>query len=149
MNTKTNGRVWRRIGRRKSRSKTHAATAVEFAFVAPVVMLLILGAVMFCGVLMTQNTLTAAARSGGRVGSLQSTETKADIETVVKDRLDRAGVDSSKVTINVSPDDLTNISTGAEVTVSVSMPLSEMLWFDMGGMMSSKSVSAEVKFMRE
>ena len=80
------------ILRRKTFLGRDGATAVEFALVAPLVILFVFCGVMFFGVLMTQNTLTAAARAGGRVASRPYVTSTATVNTAVQDRLQQAGV---------------------------------------------------------
>ena len=107
--------------------RTGAAT-VEFAIVAPIVFLVVLGLVQFASLLMCQNMLTVAAREGARLASMSSTISKDLVVSEMEERLSHAGIDPNQVTINVNPTNLGSLNTGDEVSISVSVPLSEMGW---------------------
>ncbi len=63
------------------------ATAVEFAIVLPVLLLLILGIIEFSFLLFNKAVITNAAREGARAGIVQRIPrvTSSEIETKVKD----------------------------------------------------------------
>lgn len=60
------------IGRRSIGSDTRGVTLVEFAFVAPVMIVLLLGMMDLCYRLYVQSILTGAVQRAGRDGSLES-----------------------------------------------------------------------------
>ena len=64
------GRERERQWNEPCRRSRHGATCVEFAFVAPIVIMMVFGLVHFAALLMSQNVLTAAAREGGRMASM-------------------------------------------------------------------------------
>lgn len=138
-----------RIRRRKTIVRHRGATAVEFALVAPVVILVVFGAVVLAGLFMTQNTLTAAAREGGRVASLPSVTSQATIVAAVHERLQEGGVNPEWVTIDVSPTGLGSLTTGDEVSVSVSMLFSSSTWPQLIGIPSNTVLAAETTYIRE
>ena len=125
------------------------ATVVEFAMVAPVVFLFVLGAVMFDGVLMTQNTLTAAAREGGRVASLPHVASGETVVNAVEERLRQGGADPELATIVVDPPALGGLISGSEVTVTVSMPLSQSTWLPFGNFLTDGDLVAQMTHLRE
>lgn len=133
----------------KQRASRKGATAVEFAVVVPIVILLILCAVMFSGVLMTQNTLTAAARAGGRVACLSSVTSDNAVVAAVKDRLQQGGVDPDQATIDVTPSDLSSVNAGDEISVTVSIPMNQTTWWQWGDIPESKNLVSEISFIRE
>ncbi len=142
-------RYHRSVTRRKAFLRRKGSTAVEFALVSPVVFLIIFGAIMFFGVLMTQNTLAAAARAGGRVASPTSVTSSVTVVDAVRQRLLKGGVDIQSVTVNVSPTDFSNLKTGDEVSITVSMPLNKSTWLQFGGFLSDNDMAAEMTFLRE
>jgi Flp pilus assembly protein TadG len=137
------------IPRRKSFLRRDGATLVEFALVASVVFLFVLAGIMFYGVLMTQNTLTAAAREGCRLASLPDVTSTATVIDAVEDRIERGGADPAWATIAVSPADMSNLDTGDEVSVSVSMPLSRSTWIQVGAILPDGNLDAEITYIRE
>jgi Flp pilus assembly protein TadG len=97
------------------------ASAVEFALVLPVLMLILFGTIEFGMVMYSREILTNASREGARAGIVQQIPkpTEGQIQSVVTNYLTGTGIDPANVTINVTgeggvfPNDL---------TVSVSYP---------------------------
>ena len=135
--------------RRKGFLRRRGATVLEFALVAPVVLFFFFAAVMFDGMLMSQNMLTAAAREGGRLASLPSANSQEAVIAAVQESLRQGGADPDCATIDVDPTDLGSLSTGDEVTISVSLPLGKSTWFPLAGLVPDKSLSTEITFIRE
>ena len=136
------------MNRMKSRSKRRrGASAVEFAIVAPIVFLVVLALMQFAGVLMSQNTITAAAREGARLVSMPASDSKKDIKDAVKQRLEIGGVDASLATITVRPN-LSTVQAGDEVRVAVSAPLNRMGWI-WAMTPPDSTLSAEISCVRE
>jgi len=135
--------------RRPARRRRRGATVVEFALVAPIVLLCVFSAVVFYGMLTTQNTLTAAAREGGRTASLPHVISQTAVIEAVEDRLRRGGADPVWATIEVSPADLGSLTTGDEVRISVSMPLSRSTWLPLAGVPSAAALASEITYIRE
>ena len=100
-------------------------TAVEFAIVAPLLFLLVLGMVEFGRMVMVQQILTNGSREGARRAILEQA-TVSEVETVVADYLRSTSV--SGATVTVDPDTLTHIGFGDPVTVTVSVPYSQVSW---------------------
>ena len=116
------------VRRKLRRTNRKGATAVEFAFVAPVVFLVLLALIQFASLSMSQNLLTSAAREGGRVAAMPSTVSSSTVVAAVEDRLQRGGIDPNLATVNVNPTALGNLSTGQELTITVLVPLRDMAW---------------------
>ena len=135
--------------KRKSRSaERNGVSAVEFALVAPVVFLILLALIQFAGLLMSKNLLTAAAREGGRVASMPGTVSTDTVVAAVEDRLQRGGIDPSLVTVSVNPTSLSSVTSGQELRVSVSAPISDMGWI-FAIAPPSANLSAEITYDRE
>lgn len=83
------------------RSGERGAVIIEFAMVAPVLIMLVLGVVQVALLLSQQQGLTAAAREGARTASFPSS-TRADIDAAVADAY--ATTVGSPPTIVVTPD---------------------------------------------
>ena len=91
------------------------AAAVEFALVAPVLILLLLGIVEFSKVYNTQSTLSAAAREGARVMALSNDRTAAT--TAVRDAA--TGLALTAAQVQVTPNTCEGAATTDTVTVTV------------------------------
>ena len=113
----------RRLARR-----TDGAIAVEFAFVAPMLILLTVGAIDGGRMLLAMNTLEKLANEGARFASVRGSEysspvTEADVETYLDAKA--TGLDASKLAVVVTwPDALPTFNApGNRVTVAVTYPL--------------------------
>ena len=109
---------------RRDRARRGAAL-VEFALVAPVFLLLLVGSVEFGRAIMVQEALTNASREGARVGILDGA-TSSDVSSAVNTYL--AGMSISGATTAVTPTDPGLSPVGTQVTVSVSIPYSTVTW---------------------
>lgn len=110
--------------RQQTFSHRTAATTVEFAFVAPVVLTLVFGVFELSRVIMVKQALTNAAREGCRTATLATTRTTARAEAVLRDRLE--GIvyghnDASQVRVQWSPSDLATIQSQTSITTTVSI----------------------------
>ena len=103
------------------------ATLVEFAFVVPVFFTLMLGIFEFGKGFMCLHILANAARQGCRVAILDGRGT-SDVTSTV-DRLlqsERISGYSISVLVNDSAGNPLNAASGDEITVSISIPVSEI-----------------------
>ncbi len=109
--------------------RRRATTAVEFAVVAPIYLLVVLGIIELGRGLMVEMLLFNAARIGARTGTLEGTST-ANINTAVTDYLSSVGMSTESVTVDVN-DNVKDASTavaGDEITVVVSISASTVTW---------------------
>jgi hypothetical protein len=95
---------------------------------------------------MVQQVLTNAAREGARVGVLDSS-TVTDVETTVTSYLTGGGV--SGATVTVTPNPLSSAGYGAPVTVTVSVPFSQVSWLPSPMFLKTTSLSASTVMRRE
>jgi Flp pilus assembly protein TadG len=108
---------------RKQLRNERGASAVEFAFIVPLLLILVLGIVEFAHAFQVQGTLSAAAREGVRVMALHNdpTEAKATVRTAA-DSLNPALTDA-QITISPSSCPQTGTSTTlVRLTISYPMP---------------------------
>jgi Flp pilus assembly protein TadG len=110
---------------RLCRKYRRGAAAVEFAIVAPVFFLMILGMIEFGRMIMVQQVLTNASREGARVAVLDGAAT-ADVVNKVHDYLTAAHL--PVVNPTVSPDPPSSANYGDPVTVTVQIPFSQVSW---------------------
>jgi len=137
---------------RPCRSKRPGAAAVEFALVAPLFFLVVLGMVELGRAVMVMQIVTNAAREGARLavidGPTATPTTTAIVQNWVKSYLGNAGVSSTAATISVSPEPST-ATDGTQITVIVTIPYSAVSWLPTARFMSDKSLSAKVVMRRE
>jgi Flp pilus assembly protein TadG len=101
------------------------AATVEFAVVAPVFLLFVVGIVEFGRALMVQQLLTNAAREGARVGVLDNSQT-GDVTSAVSNYLAGGGVSGATTTVTPSPP--SSAAYGSPVTVTITVPYSSVSW---------------------
>ncbi|WP_145282742.1 TadE family protein [Pirellulimonas nuda] len=133
-----------RPGRRTDRRRGAAVT--EFAIVAPVFFLVILGMIEFGRMAMVQQVITNAAREGARIAVLDGA-TKNKVTQRVADYLVSAGVNSA--TVGVTPDPPDSAKYGESVSVSVSIPFAEVSWLPTPRFIGGHVLRAESVMRRE
>jgi Flp pilus assembly protein TadG len=109
-----------------------AATAVEFAFVAPVFFVIVLGIFEFGRACMVNELLTEAARRGCRQGVIENTSSAA-IKQAATDYLTSVGIsgETAGVSVNDQPVDQVDAQSYpayTEITVIVTVPASSASW---------------------
>ena len=134
--------------RRKVRRDRRGASTVEFAVVAPIVFLILLSLMQFAGLLMSQNVITSAARTGGRMASLPVTESSSAVIAAVHADLQRGGIDPNVVSVSVTPTILTDLEPGDEINVSVSASISDLGWIWVIAPPDA-NLGAEISYQRE
>jgi Flp pilus assembly protein TadG len=98
---------------------------VEFAVVAPVFLLLVFGMIEYGRMVMVQQVITNASREGARVAVLDGSTT-ASVTSAVTSYLTAGSITGASVTVN--PDPPSNAQYGDPVTVTVSIPFSQVSW---------------------
>ena len=130
---------------------TRAATvrgvaAVEFAIVAPIFFLVVLGIIEFGRMAMVQQVLTNAAREGARVGVLDGS-TKAKVLSAAGQYLNGAAVSTANV--QVQPDPPSSAGYGEPITVTVTVPFDDVSWLPAPFFLGGRTLSAEAVMRRE
>ena len=107
---------------KKLRSES-GASAVEFALLLPVLMMILFGIIEFGMALYRQAILTNASREGARLGIVQSVPpiTTAAVDARINTYLTSAGITPGSVTRN-SPFPGVGGVTGTLVTVTLTLP---------------------------
>src|SRR5437764_4033585 len=80
----------------------YGSGAVEFAFVAPVFFVMVLGVFEFGRAMMVQTLLTSAAQQGARAGALNGSQA-GDVTSAVNNYLSGAGVSGASTACSPSP----------------------------------------------
>jgi Flp pilus assembly protein TadG len=136
--------------RRPSRSiKRRGASAVEMALVAPVLVTLLLGMIEAARLGMVAQMLTTAAREGCRVAVLDGM-TQTDVQTRITAVLSGSGISVGTVTPTCpSTYTWTSAPTGTAITVSLSVPYSQVTWLKVPGFFSGVTISASATMSSE
>jgi len=131
---------------RSYRRYRRAAAAVEFAIVAPVFFLLVLGMIEYGRMVMVQQVITNASREGARQAVLDGATT-AEVQTVVNDYLASGSITGATVTVTPNPP--TDAEFGDPVTVAVSIPFSQVSWLPSPMYLGGKTLIATTVMRRE
>ncbi|MEL7563574.1 MAG: TadE family protein [Dehalobacterium sp.] len=91
---------------------------VELALILPILLLLIFGIVEFGRIFSTQLLLTSSAREAARIAAVGA----SDIAIVTNVENNASVLDSSKIMVTISPDELSRIR-GNAVTVHIEYPV--------------------------
>ena len=108
-----------------NRPKRRGVAAVEFALVAPLFILLVMGMIEVGRGLIVQQILTNAAREGAREAVMDGA-TKSEVQTVVTNYLTASTIPGA--TVAVTPDPPSSAGARQAVTVTVSVSVSDVKW---------------------
>jgi Flp pilus assembly protein TadG len=126
------------------RRKEDGQALVEFAFVVPVLLLLVLGIIQFGILFNNYITLTDAVRAGARQAAVSRMLPNPTQVTTDRVRRSAAGLDSNKLTVSVAVWDPATSSAiwaqGGDVTVTARYPFSVNL---LGFVVKSGDLKAE------
>jgi Flp pilus assembly protein TadG len=129
--------------------KRLGVAAVEFAFVAPFLMVVILGIIEFGRVLMVAQILTNGAREGCRTAVLPGSTMSAARQTAVT-YLNNSSIPvadpSNQITISPDP---SSSAPGTAVTVTVSVPFNSVSWLPGPLFMGGKTLTSSVVMRME
>ena len=127
--------------RRLAPNQRRGIAAVEFAVIAPVFFILLIGIVEFGRMLMVQQVLTNASREGAR-RAVQEEATAAEVKQLVRDYLTNASISSSAAKIEVSPAGLNSVALGDDVTVSLAVSFNDVSWIPSPWFLDGVSLTA-------
>src|SRR3954451_6753111 len=127
-----------RLRRLARASLRRGAAVTEFAIVAPVFFLMVIGFIEFGRALMVQQVLVNASRVGARMATTTGS-TSTGVQTAVTNYT--SGVAISDVTATVSPDPAT-AAAGTTITVTASVPFSKVSWMKSPWFLTGKTLTA-------
>jgi hypothetical protein len=116
---------------------TKGAGAVEFAIIAPVFILLLLGIIEFSNIFLVQNHMTEVARDTVRqlaTGRIERDEARSFVEERLKDKVD------AEVLVTVTE---TSVDKGTDILVWLGVPLGDVAMFDLWFHSTRSSGSSE------
>jgi len=126
--------------------KRRGAAVVEFAIVAPIFFLMVLGIIEFGRMVMVQQVITNASREGARIAILDDT-TAGDVRATVDNYLTNATVTGAEVTID--PDPPSDAGYGEPVSVTVSVPFDQVSWLPSPMFLGGTTLTASTVMRRE
>lgn len=140
-----------------------AAAALEFALVAPILTVLLLGAIDVGQFANVGQAVSNASREGARVAAREDTLNVSEVESAVSGYLANsfpnvptATLDAA-VEVNVTDGgggavwggDLTTISTGSPLSVEVVVQFDCLRWLDVTGLMDGRTLRTTTVMRRE
>ena len=126
------------------------AAAVEFACVAPLLFVVILGIIEFGRAMMVSELLNNAARNGARTGALTGSDNSA-ITSAVNNSLSGTGISgaSSSIKVNGYSANASAAVSGDAILVSVTVPYANVSWLPVTQFLSGKTLGSTVVMRRE
>ena len=135
--------------RPSKRWRRRGASAVELAMVSPVLVTLLLGMIEGARLGMVTQLLTTAAREGCRVAVLDGM-TQTDVQNRITTVLSGSGISVDTVTPTcTSPYTWTSAPSGTAITVSLSVPYSQVSWLKLSGFFGGATISASATMSSE
>ncbi len=139
--TQRNNRMtFRRRGTRR-----FGAAATEFAIVAPVFFLMVIGFIEFGRALMVQQVLVSASRVGARMASTTGATTSG-VQSAVQTYT--TGVAVPGVSVTVSPNPAT-AAAGTTITVTATVPFNNVSWMNAPWFLGGKTLRASSQMRKE
>jgi hypothetical protein len=109
------------------RSCRRGAALVEFAIVAPVLLLLLVGSIEVGRGINVKNRCAEAARAGARVFSMRKSKTEDDVRGMVDQIMQESNL--TNYTTTLDPDPTSEIEQLDPVTVTVSIAAEDASWY--------------------
>lgn len=127
------------------RRKRRGTAAVEFALVAPVFFLLVLGMIEYGRMVMVQQVITNASREGARAAVLDGA-TWNEVQTVVTGYLQSGSISGATCP---QPDNFDTAKFGDPITITVSVPFDQVSWLPSPMYLGGKTLTATTVMRRE
>lgn len=143
MNTKNQRRF---VQHPRCQSSRIGAAVVEFAVVAPIMIMLTMGLMEVGRMVMVKQLMLSASREGARLGTLPGVSEGEVIERV-QDELKGVGING--VSVTVTPANLIAAPSGTAVTVSLSVPSSQISWVNTPMFSANTVIDASTTMRRE
>jgi Flp pilus assembly protein TadG len=136
----------------KCQRQRRGAAVVEFALVAPLFFLIVLGLIEMGRACMVAEQLTEAARRGCRQGVIEGTASAA-IKQAATDYLTSVGINGETASVSVNDGtadsvEAQNMPAYTEITVNITIPVTSFTWLPGGGFLSG-NLSGQYTMRRE
>ena len=129
-----------------ARLKRTGAAIAEFAVVAPILFMFVLGIIEFGRMIMVKQTMTSAAREACRVAVLPGTDT-SNIIARAQASLDAAGI--TGYTIQMDPNPPSSAAEGDPVTITITVPSDDVTWLPSPIYFAGKTLEGKCVMRRE
>ena len=132
------------------RPARRGVAAVEFAVVASLLFMLLLGIIEIGRAMMVLEMLNNAARNGARVASLQGSDNTA-VTAAANSALANAGFSgtSTAVQVNGATANVNTAVPGDLITVTVSVPYNNVTWLPTSMFLAGRTLGSTVVMRRE
>lgn len=131
--------------RRRHTILRRGAAATEFAIVAPVFFLMVVGFIELGRALMVQQVLINASRVGARMASTTGA-TSSSVQSAVQDYTASVAVPGVSVAISPNP---STAAAGTAITVTASVPFDNVSWMSTPWFLGGKTLSADSQMRKE
>ena len=130
------------------RKKRSGTAAVEFALVAPVFFLLVIGIVEYGRMVMVQQVIVNASREGARQAVLEGATATEVIETVVSYGMEGA-VTIHAADVILAPANLEEADFGDPIQITITIPFDQVSWLPAPMYLAGKNLVATTAMRRE
>lgn len=121
------------------------AALVEFAIVAPLMILFTMGLIDIGRMTMVKQLLVTASREGARQASLPAA-TSDSVQADVLQMLSNSGVTG---VVTISPSSVSSTAPGSTITVTIAADANSVSWMGSSMFMSGKNLTASTSMRRE
>jgi Flp pilus assembly protein TadG len=132
--------------RARPKNVRYGAAIVEFAIVAPIMILFTLGLIEMGRMTMVKQVLTNISREGARLAVLPEA-TSNEVQAQVSSLLIDSKIPGAIVTL--TPSSITDAPSGTMVTVSIQVASESVSWLNTPLFMSGKTITASTSMRRE
>jgi Flp pilus assembly protein TadG len=139
------GHAVSRPGRRRRRGDRRGAAVVEFAVVAPVFFMMIIGFIEFSRAMMVQQVLVSASRVGART-AITLNATTTEVNAAVQSYTQGLAVSGVSAVVSPSPD---VTAPGDLITVTASVPYADVSWLPSAWFLGGKLLTCESTMRKE
>ncbi|MDZ4848815.1 MAG: TadE family protein [Pirellulaceae bacterium] len=122
------------------------AAMIEFAIVAPLMILFTLGIIEMGRMTMVKQVLTNISREGARMATLPDA-TNTTVQTQIEQLLTGSKITGATVALN--PSSISSAPSGSLVTVTIAVTAENVSWLNTPLFMGGKSLTASTSMRRE
>ncbi len=122
------------------------AATVEFALVAPLLFLFVLGLIEFARMEMVEQKLVSATQEACRAGVVPGS-TSSDVQARATESLSGGLVPGA--TVSITPAEVATLKAGQPITVRVQVPAQQISWLPSPNFLKNRMLKAECTMLRE
>jgi Flp pilus assembly protein TadG len=128
-----------------ARLQRRGVAVVEFAIVAPVFFMMVIGFIEFGRALMVQQVLINASRVGARQASTTGATT-SQVQAAVQAYTNGVSINGVKVTVTPDP---SAAAAGTAITVETTVPFGSVSWMNTPWFLAGKTLKASSQMRKE